>query len=433
MRILVTNAHSVENAGDRVLLEVTLEQLRENFPACEITVAINSTRGLDALSGATYVGSFTGWFKSTVGDADRWRRRALLMLPWLALQSWLIAFTHRYLRHAWPMPRDCARRNLLQAYCAADLLVSCPGNFFFSGSGLGIPFLLSVFAVAYGWLLGKPLYMMPQTIGPLTRRRERWLLAGLLRRMRFVALRDTPSLATVTALGVPAGRCHVLPDIAFLYRGSGDLGPFEALLAPLAGTALPRPYVGVTVIDWAAMTRRFGRQAIYEQAVAASLSAFLTEHGGTVFIFPQVTGPSRAEDDRIPARRVAALLAAYLERVVQVDSAWTPGQLKAAYGRMDLFLGTRLHSNIFALTAGALVLAIAYQYKTHGIMGMLGLSEWVIDIMDVDESRLTEWLESLWDRRAEVKALVQQKLPALQCEARKAAAWIAADYRRLRE
>ncbi len=40
---------------------------------------------------------------------------------------------------------------------------------------------------------------------------------------------------------------------------------------------------------------------------------------------------------------------------------------------MDLFLGTRLHSNIFALVAGVPVVAVAYQYKTFGLMEMIGL------------------------------------------------------------
>jgi len=437
----VTNAHSMRNAGDRVLLEVTLEELRANFPDSELTVAINNLRGLENCDQASYVGSFMSWFKSTEEDIERWQWRHLPMLPWWMVQSWLVALTGRYLNHPWPMPKNRARRDLLSAYYQADLIVSCPGNFFYSGSGLGAAFLLHVYALAYGSLLGRPLYMMPQTIGPLTRRRERWLLGGILKQMRFVALRDNPSLAPVVALGVTAARCHVLPDSAFLFRGSGDLRPFTALVARRsqelsnASTAqlsvdeeLPRPYIGVTIIDWAAKNRRFARQAIYESAIAGALSSFLAHHGGTIFIFPQVTGPSYAEDDRRPASRVAGMLGAYQSQVVQINSVWSPGQLKAAYGQMDLFLGTRLHSNIFALTAGTPILAIAYQYKTHGVLEMLGLSDWVIDIEDVDEPQLAERLELLWQMRVEVRALIQRRLPAFQQEAHKAAAWIAADY-----
>jgi colanic acid/amylovoran biosynthesis protein len=428
VKILVTNVHSAENAGDRVLLEVTLEELHANFPASEITVAINEARGSEACPGARYVGSFTSWFKRAGEERGGWRRSRLVWLPVWAIQNWLVAVTGRVFGRPWPLPGDPARRELLLAYCEADFVVSCPGNFFFSTSGIGLPFLLSVYALAYGSLAGKPLYMMPQTIGPLTRRRERWSLGRALRRMRFVAVRDEPSRETVVSLGVPPERCRVLPDTAFLFRGSDDLGALQALTQ--AGN-LPRPYVGATVIDWGALNRRFTRQEIYERAVATALSEFLARHGGTVFLFPQVTGPSQAEDDRRPAARVAGLMASQRARVVLVDAVWSPGQLRAAYGQMDAFIGTRLHSNIFALTAGTVAVAIAYQYKTHGIFKMLGLSEWVIDIEQVDGGLLSERLESLWRRRAAVRAGLDARLPALQQEARGAAASIAADFGQL--
>ncbi len=431
MKILVTNSHSVRNAGDRVLLEVTLAELQANFPGSEITVAINSLLGVEDCDTTRYVGSFMNWFKSVDAEAERWDRRRLLALPLWMLQAWLVGLAVRYLGRPWPAPRDAARRALLDAYVRADLLVSSPGNFFYSGSGLGVAFLLHVCALAYGALLGKPLYMMPQTIGPLSRRRERWALAPILKRMRFVTLRDEKSLPAVLALGVPAGRCRVVPDSAFLFEGDGESRRFTALIEEGGPREPDRPYLGVTVIDWGVKNRRFTRQAEYERAVSEAASAFLAQHGGTVFIFPQVTGPSALDDDRIPARRVAAALDAAGAPAVLVDAVWPPGELRAAYGRMDLFLGTRLHSNIFALTAGTPVLAVAYQYKTHGVLAMLGLGEWVIDIEDVDAAGLAGRLELLWQQRAEVKALIRDRLPALQHEARRAAMWIAADYAQL--
>jgi colanic acid/amylovoran biosynthesis protein len=444
VNILVTNSHSVRNAGDRVLLEVTLEELRANFPDANFTVAIDSLNGVEEMdAGAHYVGAFMSWFRTEENGRERWDWRRLPALPWWAIQSLMMGLTARLIGRPWPQPRDVGRRRLLWAYCQSDLIVSCPGNFFYSGGGPGIAFLLHVVALGFGWLLGKPLYMMPQTIGPITRRRERWLLMWLLRRMRFVALRDERSLAPVLMAGVPPERCHILADSAFLFRGSGDLSPFMPLISPEDGeirqnepvpslaARRPRPYLGVTVIDWGIKNRNFTGQETYERAVSAAVEDFLARHGGSAFIFPQVTGPSLADDDRIPARRVAGLVNTGQSHMVQIDATLTPGQLRAAYGQMDVFLGARLHSNIFALTTGTPVLAVAYQYKTNGVMGMLGLSEWVVNIEDARASRLSERLEALWQRRAEVGALIQQALPALQQDARRAAALIAADYAQL--
>ena len=113
---------------------------------------------------------------------------------------------------------------------------------------------------------------------------------------------------------------------------------------------------------------------------------------------------------------------------MQIDATWSPAELQTAYGQMDLFVGTRLHSNIFALTAGTPVIAIAYYYKTYGIMQMLGLSEWVLDIRTIADQELEQRLELLWQQCADLRHLLGLILPQLQQEARRACELIRADF-----
>lgn len=303
MDILITNAHSARNAGDRILLEVTLAELRSQFPGCSLTVAMNNPRSYAPGPGERVVGSLTHWVQD---DDGAWRPCALIAAPWLLWQGLLFALVWRTMRRSLPLLCTDEQRRLLHAYRDADLIVSCPGNFFFSGSGLGVPFLLAVLALAYGRLMGKPLYMMPQTIGPLRRRREQRAMRWLLTRIRLVLLRDETSDAALKAIGLRHPRCYVLPDVAFLYQGEEDMTLLDQARAALPG--LPRPWVGVTVINWRGHHRRHARPEQYEAAVAAALRAFLQSHGGSAILFPQVCGPSEAEDDRPPSRRIAEQL-----------------------------------------------------------------------------------------------------------------------------
>ncbi len=423
MNILVTNVHSARNAGDRVLLEVTLTELQAQFSGCTITVAMNNPASYAPDQAVQVVGSLTHWFQD---DDGAWRPWAVLAAPWFLLQALIFALIRRWTRRKLPVLCTGAQRRLLHAYAHADLIVSCPGNFFFSGAGLGVPFFLAVLALAYGQLIGKPLYMMPQTIGPLRRRREQWAMRWLLGQVRVVLLRDETSEAAVKAIGLRHPRCRVLPDVAFLYRGQNDLtlmAEAQAVLSELA-----RPLIGVTVINWRGHDRHHARPEQYEAAIAAALRAFLQAHGGSAILFPQVCGPSAGEDDRPPSRRIAEQLWGDGLPVVALAAEATPAQLQAAYGQMDIFLGTRLHSNIFALTAGTPVLAIAYQYKTHGVMRMLGLGEWVIDIQQMTAEVVSAALEKLWRERVVLRAQLQRTLPEIQRQARQAAAWIRADF-----
>ncbi len=427
VNILITNVHSARNAGDRVLLEVTLAELQARFPGSQITVAMNDLRSYEPDQAVRVVGSLMYWFQD---DEGAWRPGAVLVAPWLLLEALAFALIWRWMHRKLPLLGSERCRRLLHAYADADLVVSCPGNFFFSGSGLGVPFFLGVLAFAYGWLIGKPLYMMPQTIGPLRRRREQRAMRWLLERVRLVLLRDEISEAATRAIGLRHPRCHVLSDVAFLYQGANDLTLLAQAQAALP--ALPRPWLGVTVINWLGHDRRHARPEQYEAAIVAALRAFLQTHGGSAILFPQVCGPSEAEDDRPPARRIAAQLHSEGLSVVALTDEATPAQLQAAYGQMDLFLGTRLHSNILALTAGTPVLAIAYQYKTHGVMRLLGLGEWVIDIGQATPETVTASLERLWQERAVLRAQLQQALLQIRGQARQAAAWIRADFEGLR-
>ena len=77
MNILLINVHSAANAGDRVLLEVALAQLRRLFPGCAVTVAMNDPAPVD---GAEVVGSFITWLRRPAPHGG-WRGGALLLAP----------------------------------------------------------------------------------------------------------------------------------------------------------------------------------------------------------------------------------------------------------------------------------------------------------------------------------------------------------------
>lgn len=409
-----------------MLLQVTLQEVARCFPDAHVVVALNDPDGYTPFGTERVVGSFVYWFKSTRGERGAWRKRTLLLAPVLLGWAMLVAVLHRLTGRSrrFFLPRAYCR--LLQAYLDADLVISCPGNFFVSGSGIGLPLLLAFFSFGYGWIAGKPLYMLQQSIGPFRRRWEYHVARWLFERVRIIAVRDDRSSQTLAAAGVEATRINVLPDAAFLYQGKGS--PLRLLDEIAQAQTIQRPFIGVTVIDFAALNRLFDRQDTYENALFIALNAFLARHGGSVFLFPQVTGPSQAEDDRIPSRRVASRLKGSGASVLLLDVTWSPAALQSAYGQMDIFVGTRLHSNIFALTAGTPVAAIAYYYKTYGVMQMLGLSEWVLDIRTITDQELDQRLEMLWQQRADLRHHLGLALPHLQQEARRACELIRTDF-----
>lgn len=429
MRILLINVHSSCNAGDHALIEHALCQLEAQFPGAHFTLAMNDPESYEG--NALAVPSFTAWVKPIRRGAASapWR---WIGLPGLFAQSMLALARYRLTGRAGGLFLPPARRALLEAYLRADLVVSTAGNFIYSSSRIGLPFLLSLYSITYACLAGKPVYTLPQTLGPLYRRWEQALARRVLSRLRLLLVRDPISASVLESwqMGERAG--YLLPDLAFAAGASGEGLAARAVLRE-AGLAEDdrRPWLGVTVVHWGAQRRSFEGQGHYEEAVEAAIRSFLAAHGGRVVLFAQVQGPTQAEDDRVPARRLLARLQDLPGQVLLLDRQLSPALLKAAYGQMDLFLGTRLHSNIFALTEGVPVVAIGYQYKTRGVMRMLGLEPWVVDIEEVEPQALAALLEAAWSQRAEIRRRIADALPPLQEMASRAGGLLAADFRRL--
>lgn len=421
MKILLTNAHSARNGGDHALLQNAIDLLKRHFPGSTVTVALNDPASYSPREGEEVVPSFLFWFIEGATGAWRPFEELLRGLMWI-LRALLATLRRRppAKRRARPAPYTA----LIDAYRSADLVVSCPGHIFISGQGIGLPLHLALLCLGYGARMGKPLYILPQSIGPL-RRRERPAVRRVLNRVRLVELRDELSREIVDSLKLSHDRVRVLPDLALGYEGSGDLGPWMRFTQ---SHDLPRPLLGVTVIHWEGHDRIKGDNDAYEAAVGGAVAAFLRAHGGAAIFFPQVTGPSQREDDRPPARRIVDRLTDEGLRAYALDMVWAPGQLQAAYGQMDLFLGTRLHSVILALSARTPSHAIAYRHKTQGIMEMLGLERWVSEIRTLDAAALARDLEELWEQREGVKAQAADAIEALRPQIELAGQLIAEDY-----
>jgi colanic acid/amylovoran biosynthesis protein len=420
--ILMINVHSSSNAGDAALALVAIEQLQQHFPGYKVTLSMDDPHSHSGPEQA--LSSFFTWVKH--GSKWHW-----LNLVRLLPATMVPALTYRLLGNPCFIFTPRRWRTLLRAYMDADLVVSKPGGFLYS-SGRGLSLIISLYTLWLATIIGKPLYILPQSVGPFSRKWERQLVGAVLAQARIIMVREEISLTQLGACGLPAGKSQMLPDLAFAFAGDDAETAAQWLKSLGVDVHQKVPYLGMTIINWGVSNARFGRQAEYEAACAAALRHFVVQWGGRVLLFPQVWGPLASQDDRVPARRVAESLADLGDAVVPIDSPVAPSLLRSAYEFMDLFVGTRMHSNIFALSAGVPVIGIGYLPKTQGITQMLGLGEWTVSIDEVTAERLVDMLEELWSVRDQVRAHLDKMIPNLVADARKAGELVASDFATLR-
>lgn len=426
-RVLILNVHSSRNAGDAALAHMTLKLLEEQFSPLQATLSMDDPA---SHSGAgTAVGSLINWLKSTLpGEKPKWKKWNLVRLVPATL---IPVLSFRLFRRAVYVFTPQALRNLVDAYLRADLVVSEAGGFLYH-SGSGLTLLVAFYSLALALLVGKPLYIFPQSIGPFHKKWQCTFARWVLNRARIVMVREPISLEQIEACGVKPDMCRLVPDLAFGFESAAVDDAEGWLVRQGIDLSQDRPLLGFTVINWGAQNRQFNLQGRYESAIASTARFFIENYGGKVVFIPQVWGPLPSQDDRTPARRIAAHLDSLASRVLVIEEPLAPDLLKAVYGRMDLFIGTRMHSNIFALSEGVPVIAIGYQHKTKGIARMLGLEEWVIDIQQVDEVGLNNLLGDLCDKKETLRRKIQAGMPAIIAGSQQAGRLVATDFASLK-
>lgn len=409
MNILLLNPHSPQNAGDLAILQESLACLRAAHPDARISVTINDPRPEELLPpGAEYLESLVRWLVD-IDEAGRWhwhKRRAPLVALWLLLAAF--AYRAAGLRL---LPRQPARRRLMTAFYDADLVVVFGGGHLYARHGANISFLWLALGLALAIIMGKPLVMLPQSLGPVAGRAQRRLLRWLVERSSLVAAREFRSLRFLHQIGVRRP-VQVLPDLAFTTAEAPAERARELLAPYLAGVAPARPLVGFTLMDWGSQNDRFQRQERYEAAVRAAIAHLQDRYGAEVVVFSQCFGPSPDQDDRRIARRVAAQLAPE-RRIIVVDEALSPQELKAAYRQMRAMVATRMHSAIFALCAEVPTLVIGYLHKSEGIMETLGLERYAVAIDKVEPEPIRAMIDQLWADQEPIRARLRRRIPAL--------------------
>ena len=128
-------------------------------------------------------------------------------------------------------------------------------------------------------------------------------------------------------------------------------------------------------------------------------------------MFPLVTGPGTFEDDRIISKQFWERLKPRLPQRNALFLARTdvmsPQEIMDIFSRLDLVVATRFHSALFALISGIPVVSIAYQPKSLGIMRMLKLDRFCVDINTMNSTEILEKVEEILlnpsDKRREIK------------------------------
>lgn len=406
-RILVPNSYTWYEKGDAAIAIGMFYALRKHIPNADITL-LSSTPEIDAQKYRKY--------KAKV-------LRSLLTLsptdnsPKLVKGIRLIAKAIKYsLWSKLRFPVDPDERQILSAYAEADIVVSCGGGFL-GGYGIiaGLASFLHLYGIYFAKLLGKPVIIYGQSVEQLGNILVSTATKFVLNRVDLITVREGVSYDYLKSLGIKP-KVILTADAAFLVKSISTEESLR-LLAEENIYSEQRPLVGMTVRHWNFPGYSDGKTRFsnYLEVVTATIEWLISKMNATVVLFPQVIY-SPKDDDRIVSSEIVSKIK-HKANIRVLTKDYSPEELKGTIGQMDLFIGTRMHSNIFALSNGIPTIAISYQKKTDGIMNMLGMSQYVLDMANLTFDDMVRLIQVAWNSRESISSSLKSKIREVQKQA----------------
>jgi len=386
VNIVVVNICGALNSGDHTQLVALLKVINEAYPQARVTcVHRNPELHAEILPQFQWVESLgtshsMGRIARRLGNMER-LLPAFLRLPGLLPPAQKATYT---------------------ALRGADLVVACAGGYLGDPGPHVYTALLHLTLSRHGRL-----FVFPQSIGPMHSLLAKHLTAKVLRRAKFLLVREPCTYDYVTQeMGFDREKVRLFPDMAF-YERDVDADGAQAVLQKLGLRADER--IAATTL-WP--SSRLGvPESRYFQILGAAARTLLKDHGIRTVVLRQAGDAEGIEGDTHLLHQAAPYFG---DAAVMAYDYHAPAVLRGIVRTSQVTYGTRMHGNVFSLAQCVPTVAISYNHKTEGIMQMCGQGRFIIKLQELQLPFLLDRLQEALQDQVAIRLSLREYVAGFQ-------------------
>ncbi len=412
MKYAITHCYTDQNKGDAAIIVSTTQLIKKQDPNAVINMY--STFGPNDKKFHTeheFVSNFADNFFPGLfyqpepvlfKNKDSTR---LIHFLWIVFKfSILLVVNNRYLNKLLFSKDEI---NGINEFMSSDIIISKGGSYLTSQNA-SLRQTFSLITMLYPFFLskryGKKIVIFSQSLGPVVGNFNKFIFRKALSNIDYIFLRESQCIDNYIEVKQLCSytKFKVIPDSAFY------LNEVSSFVDSTFSIDKSRLNVGLTLVDHA--FKYIDDPALknikinaYKDSICALIEYLINTYDAFIHIFPQVIVDNSHlghNDVRISKEIESKFIKRGLD-VKYYHFDLNPIQLRNMYSHMNVFVGTRLHSVIFALSQYVPAVNISYHgTKSSGIFSSIsGFENSVLNIDDITADSLINAVDKIIKER----------------------------------
>ncbi len=238
-------------------------------------------------------------------------------------------------------------------------------------------------------VMGRPLILAPQTVGPFTSTWKRTIANWLIASSKITFIRDEMSRVDIRTKSAQK-KLIKTADVAF-YLPRQESPKAEG-----------KTRVGINISGLlyhgglSGETNQFGLTINYKEFIDTIIDHFASLPDTEVILIPHVLDNASIDGDTSVNRKIAE------EKNLPTPPDFKdPSEAKTYISGLDFFTGSRMHACIAAISSGVPTVPVAYSRKFEGLLGALGY-QWTVDGKAATTQEAIDGVIAGFDNRAKL-------------------------------